>query len=100
MFLGGIIIVVIYMASLAANEKLFSFTQPPGGAFALALILLLFILDETLALKISSSFSFAGDVYSPYFSPILILTFGALFLAIVSAVNLIKLEEGPLVKRL
>jgi hypothetical protein len=35
-----------------------------------------------------------------YFSPVLVSCFGILLLAMVRAVNLIKLEEGPLVKRL
>lgn len=99
-FLGGIIIVVIYIASLAANEKLPPIIIPPQRNFLLVLSFFLFIFDFGNFYKTSSSFSFAGDPYGLFFAPILIFCFGLLFLAIVRATNLIKLEEGPLVKRL
>ena len=100
MFLGGIIVVVIYMASLAANEKILPFNRLPLRVPLATFISILFVLDENSFFKLSSTFSFSGDLLGVYFSPVLVSCFGILLLAMVRAVNLIKLEEGPLVKRL
>jgi hypothetical protein len=56
-------IVVIYIASLAANEKLPPIIIPPQRNFLLVLSFFLFIFDFGNFYKTSSSFSFAGDPY-------------------------------------
>jgi hypothetical protein len=100
MFLGGIMVVVIYIASLAANEKLVQLIWPSLKSFILVPVFYFLGSDSGTFSKILSTSSFAGDAYGLYFTPLLIFCFGLLFLAMVRAINLIKLEEGPLVKRL
>jgi len=98
-FLGGVIVVIIYISSLAANEKSF-FAPPIFLLLSPRLISLGLVLDSSQPYKIASSFLFAGDAYRPGFSLILFFCFLLLLFAIVCAVKLIKLEAGPLVKRL
>jgi len=93
-------VVITYMASLAANEKSF-YSGPTNFIFWLLLVCLVCpFLDLGWGIKLSSSFNFAGGAYALGFLPALTARFMLLFLALVSVVKLIKLEEGPLVKRL
>ena len=99
MFLGGIIIIVIYITSLASNEKAGFELLSNGGFIFLGLRRLIFF-DSRETLKLSSSFKFVGDFFEVESIRSLILCFILLLLAIISLVKVIKLEEGPMVKRL
>ncbi len=97
-FLGGVIVIITYIASLAANEK---FSRPKIRSLRILLLapgVLLF--DHIRKTKISSAFLFSGALYEPLLLRCTIFCFLILLLALIRAVKLIKLEEGPLVKRL
>lgn len=98
-FLGGVIIVIVYMCSLAANEKSF-FAPFPIFFVGLILASLLFNMDTRRQDTILSRFLFSGERYSERFTPTLVFCFLLLLLAMISVVKLMKLEAGPLVKRL
>jgi membrane-associated HD superfamily phosphohydrolase len=100
MFLGGVMVVITYMSSLAANEKSLYSRQPKFIFWLLLGGLVTLLLDVEKAAVPTSSFNFAGGAYGLSFLPALVSSFLVLFLALVRVVKLIKLEEGPLVKRL
>jgi len=100
MFLGGVIVIITYITSLAANEKLFY-----AHNFSLTWFLPLFIflcspLEENFKAGLSSNVSFVGGLYEINFLATLIFCFLVLLLAIVRVIKLMKLAEGPLIKRL
>lgn len=98
-FLGGVIIIITYITSLAANEKAFK----QGGIKFLPVTIIplwLFFFDDASASKLLSSARLAKSLFEGEFSGILIFCFLILFLALISVVKLLKIEEGPLVKRL
>jgi NADH:ubiquinone oxidoreductase subunit 6 (subunit J) len=100
MFLGGVMVVITYMSSLAANEKSLYSRQPKFIFWLLLGGLVILLLDIEKEAVPTSSFNFAGGAYGLSFLPALVSSFLVLFLALVRVVKLIKLEEGPLVKRL
>jgi len=101
MFLGGVIVIITYMTSLAANEKLF--LVPNFKKFSLApplFLVLIFVQEDYTKFILTSEFSFVGGVFSVRFVFQLLTCFLLLLLAIIRVIKLIKLEDGPLVKRL
>jgi hypothetical protein len=99
MFLGGIIIIVIYMTSLAANEKASVSFSGTRGILFLSLRMLLF-LDSNWTYNDHSSYTFVRNFYNQDSVGSVIFCFIILLLTIIRVVKLIKLEEGPMVKRL
>lgn len=98
MFLGGVMVIVIYITSLAANEKNPYVALPNNLLFFFAAFLPL--IDTRAAQKSTSSFAFVKIIYEVEFFFCLILCFFFLLVTLIRVVKLVKLEEGPLVKRL
>nr|AYV63057.1 NADH dehydrogenase subunit 6 [Lovenula raynerae] len=100
-FLGGVMIIITYMTSLAANEKFFAPSiKPQITLFLSGLTLMIFLQTTSFNHKLSSSFEFTGLLYEKEFFCSLLLCFFSLLLTLISVVKLMKLESGPLVKRL
>lgn len=97
-FLGGVIIIIRYMASLAANEKFF--LLPHNLLWGFLLLPLIFFFDVGASRKLRSSYLPAGGFYEQRMATRLTFCFLILLIALIRAVKLIKLEIGPLVKRL
>lgn len=99
-FLGGVIVVVTYIVSLASNEKTFFSVKFSKGFRAALLLVIIFFLDSQTAHGIASSAVIVKPLYESEFTQTLIFCFFILLLALIRVVKLLKLEEGPLVKRL
>nr|ADT63592.1 NADH dehydrogenase subunit 6 [Calanus sinicus]ADT63604.1 NADH dehydrogenase subunit 6 [Calanus sinicus]ADT63617.1 NADH dehydrogenase subunit 6 [Calanus sinicus]ADT63630.1 NADH dehydrogenase subunit 6 [Calanus sinicus]ADT63643.1 NADH dehydrogenase subunit 6 [Calanus sinicus] len=101
-FLGGVMVVIIYMSTLAANEK-FSFSISPvssvtsAGLMLSGLVVLKFkhLTEHTTAGLVAS-----GSLYESGLMSGLIFLMVYLLLALVAVVKLVKFESGPLVARL
>lgn len=100
MFLGGVIVIITYMTSLAANEKLFLVPNFKKFSLAPPFLVLIFVQEDYTKFILTSEFSFVGGVFSVRFVFQLLTCFLLLLLAIIRVIKLIKLEDGPLVKRL
>nr|UDF84429.1 NADH dehydrogenase subunit 6 [Phyllodiaptomus tunguidus]UDF84442.1 NADH dehydrogenase subunit 6 [Phyllodiaptomus tunguidus] len=98
MFLGGVMILITYMVSIASNEKALAFNLSPLIIFFLLFFFLMN--DEHSTLKQSSTSLFVSPLMEKEFSALLIFCFCMLLFALISVVKLIKLESGPLSKRL
>lgn len=100
-FLGGVIILIRYIRSLSANEK-FQLGRFNTSMLWLAFFILYFYhLNINQRLKLTWSRSTVSGVYSHNVSIIIIFfLFRYLIVTIVCVVKLVKLERGPLVKRL
>lgn len=100
-FLGGVIVIIMYITSLAANEKIIYYNKLSY------LGLLLFVgglssiwgLELARILKPASTFTIVGSLYEIAGGGVVILAAGALLVCIFSVIKLIKFETGPLVKR-
>jgi len=101
-FLGGVIVLIIYIRTLAANEKLFFFLDPVKSLFRLLTgATTLFIFHQKFSgLKVSPSGMIASTLYESANARILMFLMFYLLLALVSVVKLVKFESGPLIKRL
>ena len=97
-FLGGVIVIVTYIVSLAANEK--KFLNFKSKSFLITAPLLFLLLDSDNRPKIISSAIIVKPLYEQEFIFSLLFCFAALLLALIRGVKIIKLEEGPIVKRL
>jgi len=90
------------MRTLSANEKFETYSS-----ISIFLTIVLSIVLSTFSLesirvynKRNLGANMVGGVYLPYNLPIIIFLFRYLILTIVCVVKLVKLECGPLVKRL
>lgn len=101
-FLGGVIILIIYIRTLAANEKFF--TEVSQGKLALFLLASVIpagaIISKFRRLKIRPGIMAAGTLYECSNMSILIFLIVYLLLTIICVVKLVKFESGPLIKRL
>lgn len=100
-FLGGVIILIIYMRTLSANEKFFVNNKAiPLSFLVLARIILVFYYEynKTVNLRIKSCF--ISNVYEQRNSRLTIRLILYLLLTILCVVKLVKFEKGPLVRRL
>jgi hypothetical protein len=97
-FLGGVIILITYITSLAANEKSYSINFLSINR--LGYIFLLFFLDESFAYERSSSLSLAKTLFEQESSGALIFCFIRLLIVLIRVIKLVKVETGPLIKRL
>ena len=92
-------VIVIYITSLAANEKN-PYLALPNNLFIFFFAAFLPLIDTRAAQKSTSSFAFVKIIYEVEFFFCLALCFFFLLVALIRVVKLVKLEEGPLVKRL
>lgn len=101
-FLGGVIVLIIYIRTLAANEKIFFKVTNKMVIFTfLSLVILLFLLlEKNLKIKTSIGVIVAGSLYECSNISTLIFLIIYLLLTIVCVVKLVKFESGPLIKRL
>lgn len=101
-FLGGVIVLIIYIRTLAANEK-FSF-KISGLVNTTILALsgsLLFVMGiKRITGKMRMGVIVAGSIYECVNIRRLVFLMFYLFLTIVCVVKLVKFESGPLIKRL
>lgn len=101
-FLGGVIVLVIYIRTLSANEK-FAHSYHNHSLFyfftAYTLRILLFF-EFSYALKSGNILSYVRHVYSYSNSVLTIFLMRYLLLTMVRVVKLVKFEKGPLVGRL
>ena len=102
-FLGGVIILIIYIRTLAANEK-FRRISINYNTIGIILIVRLFIL---VVLKYKNILQFirrnntaVGIIYEASNFSLLLFLITYLLLTLVCVVKLVKFESGPLIKRL
>merc|ERR1711970_969033 len=102
-FLGGVIILIIYIKTLSANEKFRTMLIKTSDCVIVAIVsfFLLFII------KIKSRFSIVninntaiGISYESSNFSSLIFLMSYLLITLVCVVKLVKFESGPLIKRL
>ena len=99
-FLGGVIIVVIFITSVCINKKLHLRT-PFNPATLVLLIIMSIIVDYTKILNFPfSGISIGSFLYSFDNSLLLIFILITLLIILIAVVIIVKLEEGPLLKRL
>lgn len=98
-FLGGVIVAVTYITSLAANEKLYSLRGFKGGLGG-GLLFIYVVIDEQKVKSARASEFFPSMLFTGSFSPSIVFCFLVLLLALVRVVKLLSVERGPLVKRL
>ena len=102
-FLGGVIILIIYIRTLAANEK---FRRVPVSYNILGLIttVRLFILVifkyKNILHFIRRNNTAVGIIYEASNFSLLLFLIIYLLLTLVCVVKLVKFESGPLIKRL
>lgn len=99
-FLGGVMVIIIYITSLAANEKIFWTSKFSWLNLTPLVFISVFVIDERTKKIIRRNFSFVGDLFGLSFIIFLLGCFIILLLTIISVIKIIKLEEGPLIKRL
>lgn len=99
-FLGGVIILIIYISTLSANEKFFKVKN--NNNFIALLFLCVLILNNNVIIdqKINFSLNILNHLYSKTYLSITVYLIIYLLVTIVCVVKLVKFEEGPLVKRL
>jgi len=103
-FLGGVIILIIYITSIAANEK-FNFQKPLFFEIGLLLfsmrgVRLLFLTPLEKILSLENRPAFLISLIEAGSSLIYFWITFYLLLVLIRAVKIVKLEEGPLVQRL
>ena len=99
-FLGGVIILVIYINTLAINEKFFFIKKNFSFIVSTISLILLFFMTKSTFSKINYSNSIRILIYENINIFIIIFLIIYLLLALICVVKLIKFEYGPLIKRL
>jgi len=98
-FLGGVIVLIIYMSTLSANEK-FS----PNSIYVGTLIFCtpVFLSSSNLLISpyITDNINIITHIYESKNVSILSYLMVYLLITLVCVVKLVKFEEGPLIKRL
>ena len=102
-FLGGVIILIIYIRTLAANEKFSLLNIKSRRVIFFVILRLLFI----FLIKYKNIFNFVrlnntavGILYESSNFSLLLFLIMYLLLTLVCVVKLVKFESGPLIKRL
>merc|ERR1712002_313185 len=102
-FLGGVIILIIYITTMSANEKLYHTSQVNSrelgiyGVFVLGFYRFIFPMEKTRARERALNFTLTLMETSSRGIYVWITFY--LLLVIIRVVKIVKLEEGPLVKR-
>ena len=103
-FLGGVIILIIYITSIAANEKFNSYLRTslrkPVWGVALLRISVVFIPVLEKAIFLENAPTFLIRLIESRSRLIYFWITFYLLLVLIRAVKIVKLEEGPLVRRL
>lgn len=100
-FLGGVIILIIYINTLAMNEKFFFykiFNKPLYTAIFIILTQIIFF--KNFYLKVNFSNYMSIRLYESINLLSLIFLMLYLLLTLICVVKLVKFEYGPLIKRL
>ena len=97
-FLGGVIVVLIFMTSVCVNTKLVIFF-PSKHLILIGFVLALFPFVSLSSINYSR-LNFCLNIYSLEGVYVLLFLILSLLLCIISVVNVVKLEYGPLVFRL
>merc|ERR1711979_188770 len=102
-FIGGVIILIIYIRTLAANEKFSSSSLSLESLVIISLIALIIV--PMYNIKYSYGFvnmnnTALGVVYEASNFSLLMFLIIYLLLTLVCVVKLVKFESGPLIKRL
>ena len=100
-FLGGVIILIIYINTLAINEKFFFYKIK----FKFVYVSLFFIIIQLLFyknnfIKINFSNYISITLYNSINSIFIVFLIFYLLLTLICVVKLVKFEFGPLIKRL
>merc|ERR1712073_35961 len=99
-FLGGVIILIIYINTLAINEKFF-FAKKNFSFIAISFLsLIYFFLKKNVIIKINIRRSISIYIYENINFYIIFFLILYLLLTLICVVKLIKFEYGPLTKRL
>ena len=103
MFLGGVIILIIYIRTLAANEKFRSSSLSLENLVIISIITLIIV--STYNIKYGYGFvnmnnTALGVAYEASNFSLLMFLLIYLLLTLVCVVKLVKFESGPLIKRL
>ena len=100
-FLGGVIVLIIYINTLSINEKFFiknfSFID---SVFIFNLTLIFFFFKKNIHIKVNFSGTTPIILYENMNFFVLLFLILYLLLTIICVVKLIKFEYGPLIKRL
>ena len=100
-FLGGVIILIIYISTLAANEKFIRPEFPNPVLFIVAISIIRFILaNYNYSNKSSHNIRILINLYEYSNRSLSIFLIVYLLITIVCVVKLVKFERGPLVGRL
>ena len=100
-FLGGVIILIIYINTLAINEKFFFYKMKNKIFYVLIFALTLnFIFYKNFTLKINLSNFMSIRLYNSMNILMIIFLILYLLLTLICVVKLVKFEYGPLIKRL
>merc|ERR1711902_469536 len=98
-FLGGVIILIIYISTLAANEK-FMINRSFNYLIFILILLLRRIILYNYSNKSTYNFRIVINLYEYSNRSISIFLIIYLLITIVCVVKLVKFERGPLVGRL
>jgi len=93
-------ILIIYINTLAINEKFFFIKKNFSFIFSSIIILLLFLIRKNNFIKINTRNSIALLIYENINFYIMVFLILYLLLTLICVVKLIKFEYGPLIKRL
>ena len=100
-FLGGVIILIIYISTLAANEKFMRPKFPNPVLFIVVMVIIRFMLTNyNYSNKSSYNIRILINLYEYSNRSLSIFLIVYLLITIVCVVKLVKFERGPLVGRL
>merc|ERR1712226_5870 len=100
-FLGGVIVLIIYMNTLAINEKfLFYKVKTKSAYFLMVLISIQILFYTNISIKVCATSSISINLYDSINMINLIFLILYLLLTLICVVKLVKFEYGPLIKRL
>ena len=101
MFLGGVIVILLFIVSVCANEKFFKPDVSRRGLFFWGCLFLLLMCSPKLKLNQRfNGFQFSRVLYEAEGALAFILFMCVLILCLIRVVKIRRLESGPLVKRL
>jgi len=97
-FLGGVIVLVIYIRTLAANEKFdkLSFNK----SFFFLILIYLYLDNRFIRTKRAINTNLVINLYESNYRIIMVFLIRYLLLTILCVVKLVKFDKGPLVGRL
>lgn len=97
-FLGGVIVLVIYIRTLAANEKFdkLSFNK----SFFFLILIYLYLDNRFIRTKRAINTNLVINLYESNYRTIMVFLIRYLLLTILCVVKLVKFDKGPLVGRL